>query len=89
MNNKYKAKVKTHYPQMLEEAIKSAQIFDDTLEKSHATKFPPARTNVSMPTSKFNNNANKQKEVGGGTNDTKKQKVCKGKLMSKYMARAQ
>ena len=89
MNNEYKAKVKTQYPKTLEEAIKSAQIFDDTLEKLHAIKFPPARTNVSTPTSKFNNNANKRKEVGGGTNDTKKQKVCKGKLTSKVMARSQ
>ena len=72
----------------MEEAIKRAQIFDDTLEKSHAAKFPPARTNVSTPNSKFNNNANKWKEVGGETNDTKKQKVCKGKLMSEEMARA-
>ena len=74
---------------MLEEAIKSAQIFDDTLEKSHAAKFPPARTSMPTPTSKFINNVNKRKEVGGGTNDTKKQKVCKGKLTSKEMARAQ
>ena len=88
LNNKYKAKIKTQYPKTLEEAIKSAQIFDDTLEKSHIAKFPSARTNVSTPTSKFNNNANKRKEVGGGTNDTKKQKVRKGKLTSEEMARA-
>ena len=85
LNNEYKAKVKTQYPKTLEEAIKCAQIFDDTLEKSHAAKFPPTRTNVSMPTFKFNNNANKRKEVGGGTNDTKKQKVRKGKLTSEEM----
>ena len=88
LNKEYKAKVKTQYPKTLEEAIKSAQIFDDTLEKSHAAKFPLAKTNVSTPTSKFNNNANKQKEVGGGTSDTKKQKVRKGKLTSEEMARA-
>ena len=88
MNKEYKAKVKTQYPKMLEEAIKSAQIFDDTSEKLHSIKFPPARTNVSTQTFKFNNNANKQKEVCGRTNDTKKQKVCKGKLTSKEMARA-
>ena len=88
MKNKYKAKVKTQYPKTLEEAIKSAQIFDDTLEKSHAVKFPPARIIVSTTTSRFNNNVNKWKEVGGGTNDTKKQKVRKGKLTSKEMARA-
>ena len=87
LNNEYKAKVKTRYPKILEEAIKSAQIFDDTLKKSHIAKFLPARTNVSTPTSKFNNNANKWKEVGGGTNDTKKQKVRKGKLTSKEMVR--
>ena len=88
LNNKYKVKIKTQYPKMLEEAIKSAQIFDDTLEKSHAARFPSARTNVTTPTSKFNNNANKRKKLGEGTNDTKKQKVCKGKLTSEDMARA-
>ena len=88
LNNEYKAKVKTQYPKTLEEAIKSAQIFDDTLEKSHATQFPSARTNVSMPTSKFNNNTNKRKEVGEETNYTKKQKVRKGKLTSEEMVRA-
>ena len=87
LNNEYKAEVKTQYPKTLDEAIKSAQIFDDTLDTSHATKFPPARTNVSTPTSKFNNNANKRKKVGGGTNDTKKQKARKGKLTSEEMAR--
>ena len=32
LDNEYKAKVKTHYPKTLEEAIQSAQIFDDTLD---------------------------------------------------------
>ena len=88
LNNEYKAKVKTQYPKTLKEVIKSAQIFDDTLEKLHSAKFPPTRTNVSTPSSKFNNNVNKRKEVGGGTNYTKKQKVCKGKLTREEMAQA-
>ena len=33
LNNEYNAKVKTQYPKTLEEAIKSAQIFDDISDK--------------------------------------------------------
>ena len=72
----------------MEEAIKSAQIFDDTLEKPHSNKNPPARTNVSTPNPKFNNNGHKRKDVGGSSGDPKKQKVRKGKLTSEELARA-
>ena len=34
LNNEYKTKVKTQYPKTLEDAIKSAQIFYDSLDKS-------------------------------------------------------
>ncbi|MCO5573356.1 hypothetical protein L7F22_027125 [Adiantum nelumboides] len=34
LNNEYKTKVKTQYPKTLEDAIKSAQIFDDSLDKA-------------------------------------------------------
>ena len=33
LDNEYKAKIKTQYPKTLEEAIKSAQIFDDMFAK--------------------------------------------------------
>ncbi|MCO5609563.1 hypothetical protein L7F22_063792 [Adiantum nelumboides] len=34
LNDEYKTKVKTQYPKTLEDAIKSAQIFDDSLDKA-------------------------------------------------------
>ena len=34
LNDEYKTKVKTQYPKTLEDAIKSAHIFDDSLDKA-------------------------------------------------------
>ncbi|MCO5575776.1 hypothetical protein L7F22_029581 [Adiantum nelumboides] len=38
LNDEYKTKVKTQYPKTLEDAIKSAQIFDDSLDKASKLK---------------------------------------------------
>ena len=38
LDKEYKNKVKTQYPTTLDEAIKSAQIFDDMIEKNRTPK---------------------------------------------------
>ena len=40
LNDEYKAKVKTQYPKTLEDAIKSAQIFDDNFDKPFIKSTP-------------------------------------------------
>ena len=45
LHRDYKAKVKTQYPKTLEDAIKDAQIYDDTNEKTIHT-FAQEKTNV-------------------------------------------
>ena len=56
---------------MLEVAIESAQIFDDTFEKNHSpAKAGPTRTNVTSTSMKFVLGNNKCKDVGGRSKDT-------------------
>ena len=91
LNNEYKAKVKTQYPKTLEEAIKSAQIFDDTFDKTqvYSKSGSSMRTNVSSATPKAVTNNHKRKDGGSsGKEFPNKLKQRKGKLTQDELARA-
>ncbi|NHV87573.1 hypothetical protein, partial [Escherichia coli] len=80
----YKAKVKTQYPKTLEDAIKSAQIFYDTHDKS----FDRSMYKSAFQSSTFKNGKRKNHVVVSNEDSTKKAKVAKGPLSSNELARA-
>ena len=84
LDNEYKAKVKTQYPKTLEETIKSAQIFDDMLDKK-ALALSHNKTSASSFSSFKNKrkNANLSKEA-----HSKKPKGAKGLLTSNKLDKA-
>ena len=84
LDNEYKAKVKTQYPKTLEEAIQSAQIFDDTLDPASARGKSNALNNGGKR--KFNNFS---KETHNDKQDhVKNPKGARGPLLSDELARA-
>ena len=59
LTKEYKQKVKTQYPKTLEEAIKSAQIFDDTVEKKQHFKKASGSHGDNSKSSSFHNGKRK------------------------------
>ena len=84
LDNEYKAKVKTQYPKTLEEAIKSAHIFDDMSDKKAL-----ALSHNKSPASSFPSFKNKRKNANFSKEEhSKKPKGAKGPLTSDELARA-
>ena len=78
LNDEYKAKVKTQYPKTLEDAIKSAQIFDDNFDKPFIKSTPQI--------SPFKNGKRKH-EMVPKEDPSKKPKGAKGPLSSETSLR--
>ena len=88
LNDDYKTKVKTQYPKTLEEAIKAAQIYDDSADKLNK----PTIWGKSSSSNTFSNNV-KRKNGGSSKEDTNKgngknPKGAGGPLTSDKLARA-
>ncbi|MCO5591548.1 hypothetical protein L7F22_045534 [Adiantum nelumboides] len=84
LNDEYKTKVKTQYPKTLEDAIKSAQIFDDSLDKASSMS---AWGKSALEGSSFKNGKRKSDSTSK-EDGFKKPKGAKGPLTSEELARA-
>ena len=84
LNDEYKTKVKTEYPKTLEDAIKSAQIFYDSLDKaSSVPAWGKSASHVhAFKTGKRKIDTNSKEDV------SKKPKGFRGPLSSDELARA-
>ena len=61
----YKKKIQTQYPKTLEEATKSAQMFEDTVEKKHHFKKVSGSHEDNSNSSSFYNGKRKNRKLGG------------------------
>ena len=84
LNDEYKTKVKTQYPKTLEDAIKSAQIFDDSLDKQSSVPAwgRNAFNGFASKTGKRKMDTHSKEDV------SKKPKGVRGPLSSDELARA-
>ena len=83
MDNEYKTKVKTQYPKTLNDAIKCALIYDDTVDKKGITHAFASHKNK---TSHFK--GNKRKYTTASEEVVKKPKGARGPLSHEDFERA-